>query len=55
MKEKFLTVWRSSFLFAFVLNAVFLTACVLLTSFTYEGDGDFLNSVLICQDRKSVV
>lgn len=49
MKEKFLTVWRSSFLFAFVLNAVFLTACVLLTSFTYEGDGDFLNSVLICQ------
>ena len=49
MKDKILTVWKSSFLFAFVLNAVFLAVCILFTSFTYEGTADYYNSVYICQ------
>ena len=49
MKEKILTVWKSNFLFAFVLNAFFLAACVLFTSFTYEGTADYYNSIYICQ------
>ncbi len=47
MKEKFLTVWKSSFLFAFVLNAVFLAVCVIFTSFRYDGTADFYNSITI--------
>ena len=47
MKEKFLTVWKSSFLFAFVLNAIFLATCVIFTSFSYEGTADFYNSITI--------
>ena len=49
MKEKFMTVWKSSFLFAFALNAVFLAICVLFTAFTYEGTADYYNSFYICQ------
>ena len=51
MKEKFLKIWKSSFLFAFVLNAVFLAVCVILTSFTYEGSADYYNSVYICREH----
>ena len=51
MKERFLTVWRSSLLFALVLNAVSLAACIIFTSFTYGGTADYLNSVLICQNH----
>ncbi len=49
MKEKFMTVWKSSFLFAFALNAVFLAVCVIFTAFTYEGTADYYNSFYICQ------
>lgn len=49
MKDKFIKVWKSSLLFAFVLNAVFLAACIILTSFTYEGTEDFYHSLIIGQ------
>lgn len=49
MKEKFLIVWKSKVLFAFVLNAVFLAVAVIFTSFTYSGTSDYANAVLICQ------
>ncbi len=49
MKEKFMTVWKSSFLFAFALNAVFLAVCVFFTAFTYEETADYYNSFYICQ------
>lgn len=51
MKETFLKIWKSSLLFAFVLNAVFLALCVVLTSFTYETSADFYNSMRICRDH----
>lgn len=51
MKDKLLKVLRSSFVFAFALNAVFLTACVLLTSFTFESTADYYNSIYICRDH----
>ena len=51
MKNKLLKVLRSSFVFAFALNAVFLTACVLLTSFTFESTADYYNSIYICRDH----
>ena len=47
MKDKLKTFWKSSFLFAFVLNALFLAACIIFTSFNYEGTADFYNSFLI--------
>ena len=51
MKEKTLKLLKSSFLFAFVLNAVFLALCVVFTSFTYESDVDYYNSLYICRDH----
>ena len=51
MKEKTLKILKSSFLFAFVLNAVFLALCVVFTSFTYESDVDYYNSLYICRDH----
>ena len=51
MKEKTIRVLKSSFLFAFLLNAVFLTLCVVFTSFTYEGNTDYYNSLLIARDH----
>ena len=51
MKDKFLKIWKSNILFAFVLNAVILALCVILTSFTYEGSSDYYNSVYICRDH----
>lgn len=51
MKEKTLKILKSSFLFAFVLNAVFLALCVIFTSFTYETDVDYYNSLYICRDH----
>lgn len=46
-----LKFWKSSFLFAFVLNAVFLATCVVFTSFTYESATDYYNSIYICRDH----
>ena len=51
MKEKTLKILKSSFLFAFVLNAIFLALCVIFTSFTYETDVDYYNSLYICRDH----
>ena len=51
MKEKVLRILRSNTLFAFALNAVFLSLCVITTSFTYEGSAVFYNSVRICRDH----
>ena len=51
MKDKLLKVLGSSFVFAFALNAVFLAACVLLTSFTFESTADYYNSIYICRDH----
>lgn len=51
MKDNFLKIWKSSMLFAFVLNAVFLALCVIFTSFTYETSADFYNSMRICRDH----
>ena len=51
MKEKILKVLKSSILFAFLLNAFFLTLCVIFTSFTYETTVDYYNSIYICRDH----
>ncbi len=51
MKDMMLKIWKSNLLFAFVLNAVFLAACVVFTSFTYESATDYYNSLYICRDH----
>ncbi|MEE0914624.1 MAG: hypothetical protein U0L76_08605 [Ruminococcus sp.] len=51
MKEKILSILKSNWLFAIVLNIMIMLFCIQITSFSYDDCNDFYNSLYICKNH----
>lgn len=51
MKEKILNLLKSNIFFAVVLNIVIMMFCIQVTSFSYDSEKDFYNSLYICYNH----